>query len=67
VLGGHGSPPWSRMTTDEELGALDAGRRMAFRAELQKQNDDDSPITNDQAGPIVEGAMLMLGLTNPVL
>ena len=66
VLGGHGSSPWSRMTTDEELDALNADRRMAFRAELQKRRDSDGPIANDQAGPIVEDAMLMLGLTNPV-
>jgi hypothetical protein len=66
VLGGHGSPPWSRMTTDEELDALDADRRMAFRTELQKRRDGDGPIVNDQADPIVEDAMLMLGLTNPV-
>lgn len=65
VLGGHGSPPWSRMTTDEELGALDADQRMAFRAELQKRHDGDSPVTNDQADPIVEGAMLVLGLAKP--
>ena len=49
VLGGHGSPPWSRMTTDEELDALDADRRMAFRTELQKRRDGDGPIVNDQA------------------
>ena len=66
VLGGHGSPPWSRMTTDEELGALDTDRRMAFRVELQKRHDGHSLVTNDQADPIVEGAMLMLGLTSPV-
>jgi hypothetical protein len=66
VLGGHGSSPWSRMTTDEELDALNADRRKAFRAELQKRHDGDSPIANDLADPIVEGAMLMLGLTNPV-
>jgi tetratricopeptide (TPR) repeat protein len=63
VLGGHGSPPWSRMTADEELSALDADRRMSFRAELQKRHDDHSPATDEQAGPIVEDAMLVLGLT----
>ncbi len=66
VLGGHGSPPWSRMTTDEELDALDADRRMVFRAELQKRRDGDSPVNDDQADPIVAAAMLVLGLTNPV-
>jgi len=64
VLGGHGSSPWSKMTTDEELGALDAERRMAFRTELQKRRDGNSPVSDDQADPIVEDAMLMLGFTN---
>lgn len=66
VLGGHRSPPWSRMTTDEELDALGADRRMAFRAELQKRHDGGSPVNDDQAGPIVVAAMLVLGLTNSV-
>lgn len=66
VLGGRSSRQWSRMTTDEELGALDAGRRMAFRAELQKRHDGNSPVNDDQADPIVAAAMLVLGLTNPV-
>jgi len=66
VLGGHGSTPWSRMTTDEELGALDADRRMTFRAELQKRHDGHGSVNDAQADPIVEDAMLMLGLTNPV-
>ncbi len=54
------------MTTDEELDALDADRRMVFRAELQKRRDGDSPVNDDQADPIVAAAMLVLGLTNPV-
>ncbi len=65
ALGGPGSSPWSRMTTDEELGALDVGRRMAFRADLQKRHGGHSPLTDDQADPIVEDAMLALGLTDP--
>ncbi len=67
TLGGPGSSPWSRMTTDEELGALDVGRRMAFRADIQKRHTDHSPLTDDQAGAIVEDAMLALGLTDPTL
>ena len=67
TLGGPGSSPWSRMTTDEELGALDVGLRMAFRADLQKRHGDQSPLSDDQADPIVEGAMLALGLTDPTL
>jgi hypothetical protein len=66
VLGGEGSAPWSRMTTDEELAALDAGRRAEFRAELTKRRDGRSPLTDHQAGPIVVGALEVLGLTNPV-
>jgi hypothetical protein len=54
------------MTTDEELGALDADRRMAFRAELEQRHDGYGSVNNNQADPIVEDAMLMLGLTNPV-
>jgi tetratricopeptide (TPR) repeat protein len=65
VLGGQGSPPWSRMTADEELAALGADRRLVFRAELQKRHDGNSPINHDQADPIVAAAMLVLGLTNP--
>jgi hypothetical protein len=66
VLGGEGSSPWSRMTTDEELAALDADRRAEFRAELTKRRDGRSPLTDHQAGPIVVGALEVLGLTNPV-
>jgi len=67
ALGVPGSAPWSRMTTDEELGALDSGRRMAFRAELQKRLGDSSPVTDDQADLIVADTMLALGLTSPKL
>jgi tetratricopeptide (TPR) repeat protein len=67
ALGGPGSTPWSRMTTDEELGALDAGRRVKFRAELQKRQGDLSPLTDDQASPIVAEAMQAIGLTDPRL
>jgi tetratricopeptide (TPR) repeat protein len=66
VLGGRDSSPWLRMPADEELGALDADQRMAFRAELQKRHDGGRPVNGDQAGPIVAAAMLALGLTNPV-
>jgi tetratricopeptide (TPR) repeat protein len=66
VLGGPGSAPWSRMATDEELDALDVDRRMEFRKEFQRRHDDHGPLTEDQADPIVEGAMLALGLTNPI-
>jgi hypothetical protein len=37
VLGGHDGAPWSKMTTDEELSPLDAGRREALRAALTKR------------------------------
>ena len=67
ALGGPGSPPWSRMATDEELDALDAGRRMTFRAELQKRKGDDSSLTDNLASAIVEEAMQALGLTDPGL
>jgi tetratricopeptide (TPR) repeat protein len=67
ALGGPGSAPWSRMTTDEELGALDAGRRMTFRAELHRRQGDDSPLTDDQASPIVAESMQAIGLTDPRL
>jgi tetratricopeptide (TPR) repeat protein len=67
ALGGPGSSPWSRMATDEELGALDASRRMLFRAEIQKRQSDHSSLTNDQASPIVEDVMQALGLTDPSL
>jgi tetratricopeptide (TPR) repeat protein len=67
ALGGPGSSPWSRMATDEELGALDADRRMTFRAELQKRQGDHSPLTDDQASPIVGDAMHALGLIDPRL
>jgi len=53
------------MATDEELGALDAGRRMTFRAELQKRQGDHSPLTDDEASPIVAESMQAIGLTDP--
>ena len=66
VLGGPGSAPWSRMATDQELDVLDVDRRMEFLQEFQRRHDDHGPLTEDQADPVVEGAMLALGLTNPI-
>jgi len=66
VLGGQGSAPWSRMMTDEELGALDARRRVALSVELKKRHGGRSPLTDHQADPIVEAAMGALGLTSPL-
>ena len=60
------SAPWSRMTDDEELAALDAGRRAEFRTEIQKRSDGHSPLTDDQAALIVVGALEVLGLRKPV-
>jgi len=65
ALGGPDSAPWSRMTRDEELGALDAGRRAAFRAELQKRFPDSGHLTADFADLIVADSMLALGLPSP--
>ena len=65
VLGGQGSAPWSRMMTDEELGALDARRRVALSVELKKRHGGRNPLTDHQADPIVEAAMGALGLTSP--
>jgi tetratricopeptide (TPR) repeat protein len=66
VLGGQDSAPWKKMTTDEELDALDADRRVALRTELKKRHNGQNPLTDRQACPIVEGAMEALGLTDPV-
>jgi tetratricopeptide (TPR) repeat protein len=65
VLGGERGAPWSKMTDDEELAALDAGRRVEFRTELQKRHDGHSSLTDDQAGLIVVGTLEVLGLRNP--
>jgi tetratricopeptide (TPR) repeat protein len=59
------SAPWWRMTDDEELAALDAGRRVEFRTEIQKRSDGQSPLTEDQAALIVAGALEVLGLSSP--
>jgi hypothetical protein len=66
VLGGEDSTPWSKMTKDEELAALDEGRRLELRTELQKRHDGHSPLTDDEASPIVLGALEVLGLANPL-
>jgi hypothetical protein len=66
VLGGERSAPWSKMTDDEELAALDADRRVEFRTELQKRQDGHSPLTDQQAGLIVVGTLEVLGLRNPL-
>jgi hypothetical protein len=68
LLGGEHSTPWSKMTDDQELAALDADadRRAEFRTELQKRHDGHSPVTDDQADLIVVGALEVLGLANPL-
>jgi tetratricopeptide (TPR) repeat protein len=66
VLGGEPSTPWSKMTDDEELAALDADRRVEFRTEIQKHADGQGPLTDDQARLIVVGALEALGLRNPL-
>jgi hypothetical protein len=66
VLGGERGAPWSKMTDDEELAALDAERRVEFRSELQKRHDGHSPLTDHQAGLIVVGTLEVLGLRNPL-
>ncbi len=66
VLGGERSTPWSKMTDDEELAALDAGLRVEFRTELQKRHDGRGSLTAGAAGLIVVGALEVLGLRNPV-
>jgi hypothetical protein len=66
VLGGERSAPWSKMTDDEELAALDGDRRVEFRTELQKRHDGHIPLTDHQAGLIVVGTLEVLGLRNPL-
>lgn len=66
VLGGERSTPWSKMTNDEELAALDAGRRVEFRAELQKRQDGQGPLGDDGADTLVVGALEVLGLGEPL-
>jgi len=66
VLGGERGAPWSKMTDDEELAALDADRRVEFRTELQKRHDGSGPLTDHQAGLIVVATLEVLGLRNPL-
>ena len=66
ALGGEPSTPWSKMTDDEELAALDADLRLEFRTELQKRRDGHGVLTDDQAALIVAAALEGLGLRSPL-